>query len=68
VNVLLRAETVAKILDTSRQNVYNLAKSGSIRAVVFKAGGNRWTYRFRAVDVEAFVSGHLREGKPEGAR
>ena len=66
-NPLLRAEAVAKVLDTSRQNVYNLAKAGTIRAVVFKAGGNRFTYRFRAEDVESFISGHL-NGKPEAGR
>lgn len=65
-NSLLRAENVAKILDTSRQNVYNLAKSGTIRAVVFKAGGNRFTYRFRPEDVASFIEGHL-NGKPERA-
>lgn len=68
-NALLRAEAVAKILDCSRQNVYNLAQRGVIRAVVFAAGGNRSTYRFREEDVQSFVEGHLRDGKrDEGGR
>lgn len=64
-NALLRAEAVAKLLDTSRQNVYNLAKSGAIKAVIFKASGNRFTYRFRETDVASFIEGHLCEGRPE---
>lgn len=62
---LLRAPDVAKRLGVTPMTVYNLTKGGVIRAVVFKAGGNRWTYRFRAEDVESFISGHLREGKGE---
>jgi|GEM_PF-2135678 len=68
-NSLLRAEAVAKVLDTSRQNVYNLAKAGTLRAVVFKAKSgkgprrDRSTYRFREEDVAAFIEGHLCEGE-----
>ncbi len=60
---LLLAREVAKVLNCSDQNVVNLAKAGKLRAVVFKAGGDRWTYRFRAEDLEAFIQANLRDGK-----
>jgi hypothetical protein len=46
--------------------VYALARSGALRAVVFKTQGTRWTYRFRDEDIEDFIQGHLREGKATG--
>jgi excisionase family DNA binding protein len=56
---LLRATDVAKILRCSDANVYNLTRSGSLRAVRFKAFGDRWTYRYRPEDVEEFIQNHL---------
>jgi predicted DNA-binding transcriptional regulator AlpA len=58
---LIRAEAVAKILGTSRSNVYSLAKSGVLPHVAFKTRGDRDTIRFRSVDIESFITGHLRE-------
>jgi hypothetical protein len=55
----LRAPDVAKILDCSTRNVYTLAKSGTLRSVLFKSRGHRWTIRFRTEDVEEFVQIHL---------
>jgi excisionase family DNA binding protein len=49
-------------LGVSKQTVYNLARAGVIRAVVFKSQGDRWTYRFRPEDVAAFIEGNLRDG------
>jgi excisionase family DNA binding protein len=60
---LLRPEDVARTLGVSRQTIYNLAKAGALRAVIFKTRGDRWTYRFRHEDVDAFIGGHLREGR-----
>jgi len=59
---LLRATDVAKILNCSAVNVYNLAKSGAIRSVLFKSRGQRWTIRFRPEDVEEFIQNHLTAG------
>ena len=63
---LLRPEDVARVLGVTRSTIYNLAKSGALRAVVFKTRGDRWIYRFRPQDVEEFVNGNLREGKAAG--
>jgi len=63
VNALLRPETVAQILGVSKQTIYNLSKAGALRAVVFKSQGDRWTYRFRTEDIEAFVAGNVRDGR-----
>lgn len=67
-NPTRRAKYVAKVLDCSEMTIYNLARSGELRAVVFKTRGTRWSYRFRDEDIEAFIQGHLREGRPERAR
>lgn len=64
---LLRPEDVARILGVSKQTIYNLSKAGSLRAVVFKSRGDRWTYRFRETDVQLFVDGNVRDGR-EGVR
>jgi excisionase family DNA binding protein len=63
----LKATDVAKILKCSSANIYNLVKAGFIQAVVFKAGGNRSTYRFRQEDVDAFIKGHLYGGRQGAA-
>jgi hypothetical protein len=65
-NALLRAKAVAKWIDTSPQNIYTLARKGILKSVIFKASGNRFTYRFRPEDVEQFITGHLRDGQAEG--
>lgn len=62
-NPTRRAKYVAGVLDCSEMTVYNLARAGELRAVVFKTQGTRWSYRFRDEDIEAFIKGHLREGK-----
>jgi excisionase family DNA binding protein len=65
-NALLRPENVARILGVSKQTVYNLAKAGALRAVIFKTRGDRWTYRFRQEDCEGFIESSLRDGKAAG--
>jgi excisionase family DNA binding protein len=57
---------VAKRFGVTPMTVYALARSGALRAVVFKTQGIRWTYRFRDEDIEDFIQGHLREGKATG--
>jgi excisionase family DNA binding protein len=60
---LLRPRDVARLLVVSEQTVRNLARAGVLRAVTFKSCGSKWTVRFRAEDVEEFVTGNLRDGK-----
>lgn len=60
---LLRPEDVARILGVTRSTIYNLARAGALRTVVFKTRGDRWTYRFRPDDVESFITGNLRDGR-----
>jgi len=60
---LLRSEEVGRILGVSRAGVYNLARSGILPHVAFKTRGDRFTIRFRAVDVDSFIQGHLRDGR-----
>jgi hypothetical protein len=68
---LRRAEYVARMFDCSQMTVYNLVKSGTLKAVVFRTRGGRDTYRFRVRDIEAFILGNLRadefHGRPGGA-
>lgn len=59
---LLRTEDVSRILGVSRAGVYNLAKALVLPHVAFKTRGDRFTIRFRQVDLDAFISGHLRDG------
>jgi predicted DNA-binding transcriptional regulator AlpA len=60
---LLRAEDVCKAWDISRSGVYNLATSGILPCVRFRTKGKRDTIRFREEDLDAFVRGHLCDGR-----
>ncbi|GAB4366811.1 MAG: hypothetical protein Kow00128_10600 [Deltaproteobacteria bacterium] len=57
---LLRAEDVARTLQTSRQTVYNLAKAGALPAIRFATKPGRETVRFREEDVTAFIERNRR--------
>jgi len=56
---LLRAEAVARTINTSRQTVYLLAREKKLPSV-------RWgrSVRFHSKDVEAFIKVHRRGGTP----
>ena len=63
---LLRAEDVGRILGITRSGAYNLAKAGVLPHVKFKSCGKRFTIRFRPVDVDGFIQGHLCGGREAG--
>jgi len=61
------ARDVGKVLGVSSAMVYELARSGKLPSVRFQAwAGGRETVRFRWEDVQAFIEGHLTQGKGAG--
>lgn len=68
-DVLLKPEQAAKILNISKPYVYQMASRGQLRSVKWECAGNgdkkRETVRFRKSDILKFIEDHLSKGNTE---